>query len=262
MKKMNVATILLKIILWAVILLIVGDIVMQTISYSFYKGDRKLETVNFTPVKIQIADGLTGYGYHLESDSDRMILFFGGSMDIAYNAVGKYAGYYDAPFLAVDYSGTQDSAGKMNLKTMQSSAEALYDYAVARYPEKKVFIIGHSYGCGMSAYLASVRECAHLFLVSAYRTSADLYNQFIPIYWGPLQVFIRNNIRIDHYAGNTTCPVTIIGSDADTTLSVALQEKVAALYDVAEMKIFSGVPHADYLITRDVIDYLAGEMDR
>ena len=61
----------------------------------------------FNPVKIQINDSLYGYGYNLDSDSDKVILFFGWSMYIAYNTVGMYAGNFDCPFLSVDYYGTQ-----------------------------------------------------------------------------------------------------------------------------------------------------------
>ena len=47
----------------------------------------------------------------------------------------------------MDYDETQESSGRMNLQTMQKSAEALYDYAATRYPGKKVIVMGHSYGC-------------------------------------------------------------------------------------------------------------------
>ena len=119
LKSMNAAYVILKNLMWVLIVLFAGDFIMQTISYSFYKGDRNLEQVTFQPEKIQVADGLTGYGYALEQESDHVILCFGGSMYIAYNAVGMYGGYYDCPFLSVDYYGTQESSGRMNLKTMQ-----------------------------------------------------------------------------------------------------------------------------------------------
>ncbi len=256
MKNMSIAYVILKTLMWMLIALFVGDFVMQTISYSFYKGDRKLEQVTFQPEKIQVDDGLIGYGYALERDSDHVILCFGGSMYVAYNAVGMYAGYYDCPFLSVDYYGTQESSGRMNLKTMQKSAEALYDYAAMRYPGKEIIVMGHSYGCGMAAYLASVRDCSRLILLSGYRTSADMYNRILPFYWGPLQVFIKNNIRVDQYAGKTTCPVTVIGSDADTTLPVELQKKLAGCYADAELKIFSGIRHEDYLTSTEVIQFI------
>ena len=206
------------------------DTVMQTISYSFYKGDRNLNDVRYIPEEIQINDSLSGYGYNLQAQSDKLILFFGGSMYVAYNTVGMYSGQFDCPFLSVDYYGTQKSKGRMNLKTMQKSAEELYDYARAQYPDSRIYIMGHSYGCGMAAYLASVRECEHLILTSGYRTNADLYNKIIPVFWGPNRLFIKNNIRVDKYAKNTSCPVTVIGSDADKPISARVQKKLAACY--------------------------------
>ena len=101
-----------------------------------------------------------------------------------------------------------------------------------------------------------MRNCRQLILLAGYRTSADMYNKILPIYWGPLQVFIKNNIRLNEYAKDTSCPVTVIGSDADTTLSAALQEKVASCYSSASLKIFEGVKHEDYLTTPEVIAYI------
>ena len=65
---------------------------MQTISYSFYKGKRQLTKVSFVPQEIQINDSLSGYGYNLQAESDKVILCFGGSMYVAFNTVGMYAG--------------------------------------------------------------------------------------------------------------------------------------------------------------------------
>ena len=176
-KKVSAVYIILKVIMWVLIVFFATDSIMQFISYSFYKGDKRIKNVDFKPEEIQINDSLSGYGYNLDADSDKVILFFGGSMYIAYNTVGMYGGRFDSPMLSVDYYGTQNSKGKMNLRTMQQSAEELYDYAKAKYPDKDIYIFGHSYGCGMAAYLASVRECKHLVLASGYRTSADMYNK-------------------------------------------------------------------------------------
>ena len=258
--QMNTAYIILKVIMIVLIVYFVSDTVMQTISYSFYKGDKKLKDIRYEPVEIQISEKLYGYGYNMDKESDKVILFFGGSMYIAYNTIGMYGGAFDCPMLSADYYGTQKSRGRMNLRSMQQTAEELYDYARAKYPEKDIYIFGHSYGCGMAAYLASVRECKHLVLASGYRTSADLYNKIIPIFWGPLQVFIGNNIRTDRYATSTTCPVTIIGSDGDETLSDRLQHKLAACYPNAQCRIFSGIKHEDYFTTDEVIRYVKEEV--
>ncbi len=253
---MDAVYIILKIIMWMLIIFFFGDAVIQNISYSFYKGDRKMSEVTFVPEKINFSDSLTGYGYNLRRDSDKVILCFGGSMYTAYNTVGMYGGYYDCPFISADYYGTQESVGKMSLKTMQQSALDLYEWVVENYPGKDIVVIGHSYGCGMAAYLVSIGSCKQLILLSGYRTSADMYNKIIPIYWGPLQLFIKNNIRIDQYAAVTLCPVTVIGSTADTVLSAELQKKVADCYSNADLKIFEKIKHEDYLTTEEVIAYI------
>lgn len=253
---MNIVYTILKSITIIFIVFFTMDAVMENISYSFYKGDWEMEDVVYTPAEIQISETLFGYGFNMDMDSDKVILFFGGSEYIAYNSVGMYGGKFDCPMLSVDYYGTQKSGGRMNLKTMKQSAEELYDFARAKYPGRDIYVFGHSYGCGMAAYLAGARECRHLVLASGYRTSADMYNKILPIFQGPLQVFIKNNIRTDLYAKNTKCPVTIIGSEADTTLSGELQKKLAGCYDGAVCMIFKDIRHEDYFCSDEVTDYI------
>ena len=60
LKNMSIAYVILKTLMWMLIALFVGDFVMQTISYSFYKGDRKLEQVTFQPEKIAETPPLKG----------------------------------------------------------------------------------------------------------------------------------------------------------------------------------------------------------
>ena len=138
-RKVNIGYIILQVVMWTLITFFVCDTVMQCVSYSFYKGDRQFDKVDYNPTQIQINDSLSGYGTLLDNSSDKVILFFGGSMYIAYNTVGMYGGRFDCPFLSVDYYGTQDSKGRMNLKTMKQSATELYDYAHDKYPDKKGF---------------------------------------------------------------------------------------------------------------------------
>lgn len=137
---------------------------------------------------------------------------------------------------------------------MQQAATDMYDWIIEQYPEKNVTIIGHSYGSGMAAYLVSVRNCDNLILLSAYRDLADLYNKIVPVFWGPAKVFISNNISIKEYARDTECNVYIFGSNADTTLSAALQKKVAAAYDYAVIFIYEGIEHENYLTDEKVVE--------
>lgn len=247
---------LFKVCVWGLMIVIGCNFVMQTISYSFYTRAKKMKNITVKPQAIQINDKLSGYGYHLEQSSGQVILFFGGSNYIAYNSVGKYGGQFEGPFISVDYYGSQDSEGKMNLKSMQQSAEDLYDWAKQNYPSQKIIIMGHSYGTGMAAYLASVRACEALVLLAGYRDLADVYNKITPIFWGPLKKLVTNNIKVYEYAKKVQCPTYVIGSKADHTLNSALQEKVVACFDDGQLQIFEDIDHENYLLHEEVVQYI------
>ena len=255
-KKMEIARILLKIVMWILIVGFGCNFILQTISYSFYKGAKKMTNLVCMPQYIQMTDALTGYGHNLDRDSDKIILFFGGSNYVAYNSVGKYANRFACPFISVDYYGTQDSKGKMNLSSMQRSALDLYDWAKQQYPQSEIIIMGHSYGTGIATYLASERKCKTLILAAGYRDISDLYNKIIPIFWGPFKVFISNNICTKEYAKAVDSSVYIIGSKKDKTLNADLQKKLVTCFENAEIKIFDDIAHEDYFVTESVIGYI------
>ncbi|HEY8424170.1 MAG TPA: hypothetical protein VIL23_05400 [Clostridia bacterium] len=72
------------------------------------------------PQFIQFNDSLTGYDNNLDLvDSNKVVLFFGGSNYIAYNSVGKFSSKFNCPFISADYYGTQGSKGNMNIKSMK-----------------------------------------------------------------------------------------------------------------------------------------------
>lgn len=251
--KMEFIRVILKIIMWVLIIGFSCNFIMQKISYSFYKNAKRVEDITIMPKTIQINKNLTGFGCNLESNSNQLIILLGGSNYIAYNSIGKFGEYYDCPVISVDYYGTQNSIGKMNIKTMQQSVIDLYEWIKENYPEKEITIIGHSYGAGMAAYLASAKDCNNLILLSAYRDLSDLYNKIIPIFWGPAKIFISNNINIAEYAKGTKCNVYIMGSDADKTLNASLQQKVAECYNNAKVMIYKGIEHDKYLTNAHVI---------
>ncbi len=136
---MKMLRIILKIIMWVLIGGFLANFILRSVSYSFYKGNKQMKNVSVIPEKVNYTDTLTGYAYNLDKESDTVILCFGGSFYVAYNSVGIFAANFDVPFLAVDYYyGTQDSKGKMNLHSMQASAESFYDWAKEKYPGRKL----------------------------------------------------------------------------------------------------------------------------
>lgn len=82
------------IVMWILIIYFNCNFIMQSISYSFYKSAKQTDGITDSPIKIQFNQQLSGYGYNLDIDSDKIIIFFGGSNYIAYNSVAKYGGIY------------------------------------------------------------------------------------------------------------------------------------------------------------------------
>jgi pimeloyl-ACP methyl ester carboxylesterase len=229
---------------------------IQWLSYSFYKNAKKVTDSNVLPIQFK-ADKLVGYSSNADSLSKNIILYFGGSSDIAYNCVAKYSGKFkDIPFYSTDYYGTQDSIGHMNLESMKQTATDFYDYIIKRYPDNDIIVIGHSYGSGIAAYLASVRKVKKLFIIAGYRDFSDLYNKRVPIYWGILKLLITNNVEVEKYSKTIDCKTFVIGSTADKTLDSKLQCKLATCFKNADLKIFDGVKHLEYLFDKRVIDYI------
>lgn len=255
-KNMEIIRVILKIVMWVLVAEFGCNFIMQTISYSFYKGAKRMTDIDITPQFIQMTDTLTGYGYNLGKNTDTVIVYFGGSNYIAYNSVGKFADRYDCPFIAVDYYGTQDSKGKMNLKTMKRAALDMHDWVEQQYPKSKIIIMGHSYGSGIATYLASVIDCKSLILAAGYRDVSDLYNKIIPIFGGPFKMFISNNIWTSKYAQNVNCSVYIIGSTADQTLNASIQKQLSKYFKNCEITIFENIAHEDYFTKEEVTEYV------
>jgi uncharacterized protein len=234
--------------------------VFRYISYSFYKKTEQYTEVDDTVKKLEIGEEKDLIGYVRSTDyteAKKTIIFFGGSKEIAYNAVLDYGKVFNEyAFVCVDYPGSQESQGSMNLGTMQKAALRLYDYIVdLNYIDKdNIYVIGNSYGTGIATYLASKRDCNKLVLITPYRDVYDLYNAIIPIFNSPFGWFITDNINTKEYAKSVTEQTLIITSDSDGgTLDSSISYSLADYFSDASVTEFKGIEHAGYLKNEKVV---------
>lgn len=249
--------IIYKVLCWVLVGGIASNYIMRYISYSFYKHAKRNGKMEETIQRIEIDDSLVGYVRSINfHEKKKIILYFGGSGEIAYNAVLDHANLFnDYIFACVDYKGTQESKGKMNLNTMQESALQLYNYITKQdYADtSNIIIIGYSYGTGIATYLASKRTCAKLVLIAGYRDNCDLYNKFTPIFFGPLRIFVTDNINAKAYAANVQAKTLIITSDTDKSINKRIPQALSKYFKNAIIKEFKGITHLDYLNHEEVV---------
>lgn len=257
--------IILKVLFWVLVGGIGFNYVMRFISYSFYKRAKRNDKMEETIQRIEIGNSLIGYVRSLNfHEKKKVILYFGGSGEIAYNAVLSYGKLFsNYIFACVDYKGTQESKGKMNLKTMQESALELYDYIVKQdyVDTSHIAIIGYSYGTGIATYLASKRTCVKLILIAGYRDICDLYNKIIPVFFGPLRIFVTDNIDAKTYAVNVKAETLLITSDGDKTINKKIPQALSKCFENAIVTEFKGINHADYWKHEEVVSYIRKFLD-
>lgn len=235
------------------------NLIFRHISYSFYKNAERSNVANESIQKIKIGEAEDLVGYIRSNDytkADKTILYFGGSGEIAYNAVLKYGDIFkDFTFVSVDYPGSQESKGSMNLDSMKEAAVRLYDYIhdLDYVDTDKIYVVGYSYGTGIATYLASQRNCSKLVLVAPYRDVTDLYNAIIPVFNSPFGWFITDNINTKEYAKSVTAKTLIVTSDSDTTIKSSIPYSLADYFSHASVSEFTGLKHEEYWLNQAVV---------
>jgi predicted acyl esterase len=254
-------TIITTIVLLALFIIcgIAFNLIFRYISYSFYTNAKQSTKVDKNIRKLEIGKDKNLIGYARSSDytkAKKTIIYFGGSGEIAYNEALKYGAIFnDYTLVSVDYPGSQESKGSMNLKTMQEASVKLYDYIInLSYVDKNnISVVGYSYGTGMATYLASKRNCTNLVLVGPYRDIFDLYNKIIPIFNSPFGWFITDNINTKEYAKSVDEKTLIITSDSDTTIKSSIPYSLAHYFKNATVTEFKRIKHADYWSHYEVV---------
>lgn len=257
--------IILKVLFWVVVGGIGLNYIMRFISYFFYKHAKRNGRMEKTVQRIEIGNLIIGYVRSINfHEKKKAILYFGGSGEIAYNAVLSYGKLFDDYiFACVDYKGTQESKGRMNLKTMQESALHLYDHIIKQdYADTShIVVMGYSYGTGIATYLASKRTCEKLVLIAGYRDICDLYNKIIPVFLGPIRIFVTDNIDTKTYAANVQAETLLITSDGDKTINKKISQALSKYFKNAVVKEFKGIDHVDYWKHKEVVSYICEFID-
>jgi dienelactone hydrolase len=162
-------------------------------------------------------------GVHLPptaKPSNILILGFGGN---GWN--GETAAAYlqrvfpEADILAFHYRGYRPSTGSPSARALLDDAPAIYDFAVGRFPGRRIVAVGFSIGCGVAAGLAPKRPLAGLILVTPFDSlEAVAAEQFS---WLPVHWLFRHEMNAASWLRASPVPTAIIAAGRDTLISAA-----------------------------------------
>jgi len=252
--------ILLGMLLLAMVLGFVGNLLYINMMHTMVSDIERDNETDDNIRKIQIGSGDASLvGYVRSSDfsvKKKLIIYLPGSGEIAYNATLDHGNQFsDYAFASVDFPGAQDSAGEMNESSILNAGIQLYDYLVKQdyVDAENIYIMGYSYSTGIVTYLASQRTCQKLVLIAPYRSSADMYNKYSPIYYGPMRLFITENFETEQYARNVQADTLLITSNSDKTLNKRFAYALQSEFPHAEVKEYDGVLHDSYYSDPEVL---------
>jgi fermentation-respiration switch protein FrsA (DUF1100 family) len=140
---------------------------------------------------------------------------------------------------------------------------AVYDFAAARYPPRRIVPWGESLGSGVAVALAAQRPVARLILESPYTSIADLA---AAIYWFvPVRHLIKDPFRSDARIGDVTAPVLVLHGARDNVVPIEYGERLYALIKTPKRFVrLADAGHNDHDAhgaTAAVREFLAGKLN-
>ena len=191
--------------------------------------------VEFTSTNGKTYNGVI---YKQTEEKAPLIIYFGGNGECSYRHMrNRYVNdgweYYEGyNYLYVDYEGYGINEGKTNYLNMYEQALAVYDFAAAQkyVDEQNIVVMGYSLGTGNAVYLAANRNVAGLILVAPYANGKDFYNNLLPVFYGPMELLIKQKLPSDEYAENVSCPTLVIASLGDEMVPYESSERLYRLF--------------------------------
>jgi pimeloyl-ACP methyl ester carboxylesterase len=183
----------------------------------------------FEELKFDMEDGGTINGIHFKVPASRGVVYYLKGNSRSIKGWGKFAkdflsNGYD--FVMFDYRGFGKSKGKRTQTKLFNDAQFMYKWLAKQYPEDKIIIYGRSLGSGIAARIASWNHARLLILDSPYFSFYHNVKRFL--FFVPLKLILRYDIRTDQYLKTTECPVHIIHGTKDRLFPIWHSRKLKA----------------------------------
>jgi fermentation-respiration switch protein FrsA (DUF1100 family) len=129
--------------------------------------------------------------------------------------------------IALNYRGYGGSTGSPTEDGLIADAEAVYAFAVARYPAERIVPWGESLGSGVAVALASSRKVSRLMLEAPFTSAADVG---AGVYWFlPVRLLMKDQFRSDQRIAQVKVPILILHGARDRVVPIGYGERLFSL---------------------------------
>ncbi len=174
--------------------------------------------------------GATLHGLYFKAKNPQgLIIFFHGNTQTASEYGDTANEFTDQGFdyFVPDYRGFGKSTGKIkNEQQFLSDADAIWKWALQKFPEEKISLAGRSMGGVPTAYLSSKHQPRLTLMISSFFNTdamANIRYPFLP------KFLVRYKFRNDLWVSQTTRPIFFVHGTHDQTVPPEHSEKLAVL---------------------------------
>lgn len=216
--------------------------------------------------RIVLKDEFYGWEQTHENSKEVLVYFGGNAQNTStvfrqYKETGVFDILNDYDIISVDYPEYGDSEGTLSQDHLFEMADALMRYTKEHHPDQKITIIGYSIGTGIASYAAHAYQPDHFILLSPYDNGKDLFNSYLPMFYGPLSFLIRYPLTSDEYVSDVTAKSLVLYTDQDTIVKPYLTKRlIDAFTTKPTVIVYTEYTHGDMVTTpaiwKDIIEFL------
>ncbi len=129
--------------------------------------------------------------------------------------------------IALSYRGYGGSSGEPSEQGLINDALAAYDFAVQRYPARRIVLWGESLGTAVAIALAAQREVGGVILDAPFTSIADVGAAAYP--FAPVRWLIKDAFRSDRRIRKVKAPVLVLHGERDRVVPIRFGERLFAL---------------------------------
>lgn len=226
---------------WLLLIAVLGYGGLLTLMYVFQRALMYFPDPTRTPpaaaglpqaeeVKLPSADGEKLIAWHVPpSGAKPVVIYFHGNAGTLALRAGRFKWLTDdgTGLVAPSYRGYGGSTGKPSEAGLISDARAAYDFAAARYPDRRIVLWGESLGTAVAIALGAEREVGGIILDAPFTSIADVGATAYP--FAPVRWLIKDPFHSDERITRVKAPLLVLHGERDWIVPIAFGEKLFSL---------------------------------